>query len=244
MTSPVYLFGTCLLDLYDPLAGMDAAKLLEFVGHQVIFPQDQSCCGQPPYNSGYANEAKAVAAKQLSIFGEQSHPLIVPSASCAAMFKHHYPALFAGSPLEQKALSLAERTFELLDFIADKLPYDSLRTRPLVSVALHISCSARREMRVAERWLEILNKMPNISATEPAYAQECCGFGGTFAVKSPDISAKMTRDKASHLENTGADLIISGDGGCLLSLGGYLEKSGSHTRVMHVNRFLARQFKL
>lgn len=245
MTSvqPVYLFGTCLIDMYYPTAGLDAAALLELCGYQVEYPLAQTCCGQPAYNSGYTKESYDVAAHTVRLFSQQNYPLIVPSASCASMIKHEYPSLLARqSELSRLANSLAARTFELIDFIADLLPFDQLAKQKEQTVCLHASCSSQRAMPVADRWREVLSSIPGVSLLEPEDAAECCGFGGTFAVKSPVLSNTMTKDKAAKLLAGSPDCIASGDCGCLMSLGNHIKYLHGHDPCLHIASILANAF--
>ena len=240
---PVYLFGTCLVDTFYPESGIDAISLLELCGYRVIFPQEQTCCGQPPYNSGEEKSARDVAKHTLSIFSKQAFPLIVPSASCAGMIKHHYPALFqAGTKEHEQAIELGKRTYELIEFITPKLPYHQQIDESQTTISLHRSCSALREMQVAEHWLTILTKLKGVSVTLPDQESECCGFGGTFAIKSPDISAAMTRDKCKHLLSEKPSRILSGDCGCLLNISGHLSFNKQDIPTLHIARFIAQRF--
>jgi len=241
----VYLFGTCLIDMFYPQAGLDAVALLELSGYEVIYPQAQTCCGQPPYNSGFRPPAVKIAKQTIQLFSAKDIPLIVPSASCAGMIKHHYPTLFGPQSLETKqAKQLAQRTFELIDFIADKLPYTQQPSRPPIKVTLHESCSALREMAVANSWRQVLNKLENISVTYPENRQECCGFGGTFSVKSDAISAVMTQDKCQNLLNTEGKQILSGDCGCLMNIGEHLKFESKKDPCLHLASFLVEHFGL
>lgn len=239
----VYLFGTCLIDAYYPEAGLAALQLLETCGLEVRYPQAQTCCGQPPYNSGYPEQSIAVAKQTIALFSEPALPLIVPSASCAGMIKHHYPELLKAEPdWQQRAQALASRSFELIDFLLERLPYELLENAPRQVVALHMSCSALRETGSAENWQKLLERMPNVETRLPEYAQECCGFGGTFSIKSPDLSLVMTADKCRHLINTEADTIVSGDCGCLLSLSTYAREQALPFNAQHLASFVAQQF--
>lgn len=248
MAEKVYLFGTCLVDMFYPESGIDALRLLELCGYEVIFPQGQTCCGQPPYNSGFKAPAQAVAQQTIDLFSKQEHPVVVPSASCAGMIKHQYPKLFEYDKLyKAKADSLAKRTFELIDFIEDKLPYEKANPEPSMSVALHESCAAQREMATAHQWRSVLSKLPEVEVYIPARHQECCGFGGTFSVKSEKLSAVMTEDKAKALLDTNADCISSGDCGCLMNLQGHIEHStkttsDQSTPIKPLTRLIAERF--
>lgn len=233
----VYFYGTCLIDLLYPEAGLSAIELLEREGVRVRFPQEQTCCGQPPYNSGYRHEAITIAAKQVALFSE-SIPLVVPSASCAGMIKHHYTELLQGHPLHAQALDLSERTYEFSEFLNRVLKVQLKDQGAPVKVALHTSCSARREMQVGEDGMALLKQLDQVEVYEPERAQECCGFGGTFSVKQPEISAAMAEDKCKALNDTGASQVVSGDCGCLMNVGGVMEKSGRDMTTAHLATFL------
>ncbi len=219
----VYLFGTCLIDVFYPEAGMAVVHLLEREGIEVVFPQQQTCCGQPAYNAGRLGQARAVAIAQLELFAEP-WPVIVPSASCADMLRHQYPKLFKGHALEHLATDLAARTYEFSQFLVEVLNIQLQDTGAPVSLAVHHSCSARRAMGVAGYTGQLLAQLQQVTTREPAYAEECCGFGGTFAVSTPELSAAMSADKCAHLQATGAQTFITGDCGCLLNLNGTLDK--------------------
>ncbi len=233
----VYYFGTCLVDMFYPDAGLAGVKLLEHAGCKVIYPQAQSCCGQPPFNSGFRDEAAAVAINQLALF-DQGHDLIVPSGSCAGMIKHHWPELLAGGPHEAAAKALAARTYELSEYLIDVLDIELTDTGPALDICLHTSCSARREMGVAEQGKALLAKLSNVTVKVAQYETECCGFGGTFSVKQPEISAAMAADKATHLAATGAKQFVCGDSGCLMNISGTLGKQGLNLNPSHLYDFV------
>ncbi len=233
----VYFFGTCVIDLLFPQAGLSAMRLLRREGIRVVYPQDQTCCGQPAYNSGYRREAREVARAQLDLF-ESDLPVVVPSASCGGMFRVHYPRLFYGTPDQARAQRLADRVYELSEFLVRVLDFRPEDLGPAVKVAVHNSCSARREIHVADATLELLGRLANVEAVEPDQARECCGFGGTFAIKQPEISAAMAGDKADAVVATGASLLVGQDCGCLLNLDGTLRKQGRGPGVKHIAEFL------
>lgn len=230
----VYLMGTCLVDSFYPQAGMDAISLIEREGVKVIFPQGQTCCGQPAYNSGYDQEAREVARQQLKAFAEDI-PVVVMMGSCAAMVHHDYISLFAGQPEQLQAQALAERTFEFSEFMVNVLQVELKETaQQPVKVALHTSCSARRSMQVAEEHKAVLSGLSGVQVVEPERVTECCGFGGTFAVKQADISAAMSADKADNIAATGADVLTSADCGCLMNISGTLDKQGRSMPAKHL----------
>lgn len=239
----VYLFGTCLVDMFYPESGLDAIALLRLCGFEVVFPQEQTCCGQPPYNSGFNEPAAAIAEQTVRLFSHHDYPLIVPSASCAGMIKKHYPELLKDKPgIKEQAEQLAERTFELIDFITDKLPYAQCNVQSTHRVALHQSCASQREMHVDESWKNVLERLPGVEVRLPERHTECCGFGGTFAVKSEAISSVMTDDKAKALLEQSPDCITSGDCGCLMNIAGRIEYLGDRTPSKPLARFIAERF--
>lgn len=233
----VYFFGTCLMDGFHPEAGLSAMRLMKREGVRVVFPQAQSCCGQPARNSGYAPEALAVARHQLNAFPE-NWPIVVASGSCAGMMRHHYPKMFAGTADEAKAAAFAGRVHELTWFLVHVLKVQLHDYGPPVTLAMHSSCSARREMGVVQESLDLLGQLANVKVVSLDREAECCGFGGTFAVKQPGISGAMVTDKVASVVASGADLLLSGDCGCLMNIGGALEKAGHAVGTKHIAQFL------
>jgi len=233
----VLLFGTCLVDLLYPQAGLAAMRLLRQAGLRVGFPAGQTCCGQPAWNSGFRDHARRVARLQLDVLAGDAQ-VVVPSASCAGMFREHYPRMFAGTADEPRARQLAGRVVELCELL-ERLPGLDLTDRgPPLTVALHQSCSARRELGTAPAAARLLARLAHITVIEPDHATECCGFGGTFAVKQPEISAAMAADKATAIDATGAELLVSQDAGCLTNIGGTAAKAGLRLRVQHIAELL------
>ncbi|MBN3856460.1 (Fe-S)-binding protein [Paraburkholderia sp. Ac-20340] len=254
----VYLFATCLVDLFVPQAGIDAVKLLEREGLTVHFPRGQSCCGQPAYSSGNPRQAREVARAQLGLF-EQPWPVIVPSGSCAGMMRHHWPALFdsddAGDPARDKAdaaraTAIAGRVYELTEFLVRVLDIDlgphgaysdAARDQPEERVVLHTSCGARREMGTRVHGVEAVDALPGVTRIEHERESECCGFGGTFSLKHPDISGAMVADKIASACATGCNRLVSADCGCLLNIGHAAQRKGSPLEVEHLASFLWRR---
>ncbi|MBN3801262.1 (Fe-S)-binding protein [Burkholderia sp. Ac-20392] len=241
----VYLFATCLVDLFVPEAGLDAVRLLEREGLTVHYPRGQSCCGQPAYSSGNPDEARRVAAAQLDLFA-QPWPVIVPSGSCGGMIRHHWPALFADDAVHgPKARAIAERTYELTEFLVHVLDVrlDALAA-PVGTderVVLHTSCAARREMDTRVHGVALVDALPGVTRIEHERESECCGFGGTFSLKHPDISGAMVRDKVASACATGCDRLVSADCGCLLNIGHAADKAGAPLPVEHLASFLWRR---
>jgi len=239
MTTPqtIYFFGTCLIDLLYPKAGLAGMQLIRRAGVEVIFPEDQTCCGQPAFNSGYRDEALAVARAQLACF-KREVPVVVPSGSCAGMIKTHWPELFVGEPDEAQALAVVGRTYELTEFLVDVMDVRLADLGEPAKIAVHTSCSARREMGVADRIQKLLGQLDGVEVLIQDREAECCGFGGTFAVKQADIAGAMVKDKTDALRATGAERVISQDCGCLMNIGGALEHQGDGPATQHIAEFL------
>lgn len=217
----VYFFSTCVVDLMAPQAGVDAIALIQAAGIEVDFPAAQTCCGQPAYTSGYTEEARRVARAQLDLF-PQPWPVVVPSGSCAGMMVHAWPKLFADEPrLADRARDVARRVVEFSAFASDVLgmaePTPARQAAP-VKVALHTSCAARREMGTHVPSEALLRALPGVELVEPARVAECCGFGGTFSARHPAISGAMVNDKLDAVRDSGAEVLVSADCGCLLNL--------------------------
>jgi L-lactate dehydrogenase complex protein LldE len=244
----VYLFATCLIDQFAPEAGLDAVRLLEREGIRVHFPADQTCCGQPAFSSGYPDEARAVARVQLQLF-PQPWPVVVPAGSCAAMIRHQYPKLFAADPvLAARAAALAERVFELTEFLVHVVGFDRADVGAPCTVAVHTNCHARREMGSHLTSRALLAGLGNVKVVDQAREDECCGFGGAFSVRHPAISEAIVTDKVESLVASGGERVVSADCGCLFNIAGRAEHidhaSGRGTPTLpgeHIASFLWRR---
>ncbi len=216
----VYLYATCLVDQFAPQAGLDTVQLLEREGITVHFPEQQTCCGQPAHSSGFADEARAVAARQLGLFPEP-WPIVVPSGSCAGMMRHHYPKLFADDAARlAQALDVSARIYELSEFLVQVVGFDRPDLGPPCTVAIHTSCHARREMGCHDTSLALLAVLGQVQVKQPARVEECCGFGGTFALTYPDISQAIVTEKVVAIQQTGVDRVVSADCGYLFNITG------------------------
>lgn len=238
----IYYFGTCLIDLLFPRAGLAGMQLIREAGVRVIFPDNQTCCGQPAFNSGYRHEALDVARALLQCF-PRDIPIVVPSGSCAGMIKQHWPELFEGETDAEAANAVAARTFELTEFLVKGLQLKLTDLGEPTKIAIHTSCSARREMAVAEHIESLVAQLDKVEVLEQERKPECCGFGGTFAIKQADISGAMVRDKTDSLRATGAERVISQDCGCLMNIGGAFAKQGAKQgnhppATQHIAEFL------
>lgn len=236
----IALFVTCLVDIHRPSVGFAAIKLLEDAGCTVEVPLAQTCCGQPAYNSGDRRSAQDVARQVIDAFGGFDH-VVAPSGSCAAMISRHYPALFADSDphWHARAVELAGRTHELTALLHDVLGRARIHARLDGVAAYHDSCSGLRELGVRAQPRALLSRVEGLSVKNLAEPEQCCGFGGTFCVKYPDISTRMVSDKTRDIAATGADILLAGDMGCLLNMAGRLHREGSAVRAFHVAEVLA-----
>lgn len=233
----VYFFCTCLVDLFVPEAGLDAVTLLERAGVRVHFPEAQTCCGQPAYTSGQPEEARAVARQQLGLFPEP-WPIVLPSGSCAGMIRHHYPTLFAGTPDLADAEAVAQRTWELSEFLVEVLKVQLTDIGEPTSVALHTSCSARRETGALKATRSLLGQLEQVNLKIQDHESECCGFGGMFSVRHPEIAGGIVRDKVAAINSCGAQSMVTGDCGCMLNIKGHAQKVGCPIQGQHLASFL------
>ncbi|MFZ4406877.1 MAG: (Fe-S)-binding protein [Paracraurococcus sp.] len=235
----VALFVTCLVDLYRPNVGFSAIKLLEDAGCLVEVPEAQTCCGQPAYNTGDRRTAQDLARPVIDAFLPYDYT-VVPSGSCGGQISHHYPGLFQDDPhYRGKSEALAAKTFELVSFLTDVLGVESVNARYDGVVTYHDSCSGLRELGIKAQPRKLLAGMPGVTVKEMPDAEICCGFGGTFCVKYPDISTRMVTDKTKSIASTGADTLLAGDMGCLLNMAGRLSREGTPVKVRHVAEVLA-----
>jgi L-lactate dehydrogenase complex protein LldE len=235
----VALFVTCLVDLYRPTIGFSAIDLLERAGCVVEVPRAQTCCGQPAYNSGDRATARDLARQVVEAFLPYDFT-IVPSGSCAGMIAHHIPGLLAGDAAwEDKARALAAKTHELVAFLADRRGLRLTGLRHEGSVTYHDSCSGLRELGIRAQPRALLADIAGLTLKELPDADVCCGFGGTFCVKYPDISTRMVDDKVRAIAATGAETVLAGDLGCLLNIAGRLRRQGVPVQARHVAEVLA-----
>ncbi len=237
LKSEVYFFGTCLVDLFFPKEGLAGMKLLEREGIKVIYPKNQTCCGQPAFNSGYRKEALKVARAQIKCF-PKNIPIIVPSGSCAGMIKFHWRDLFKGESDFEAAILVVERVFEFTEFLVDKLEIKLTDLGEPTQIAIHTSCSSRNEMKIEDKIEQLVSQLSEVEVLEQERKSECCGFGGTFAVKQADISGSMVQDKTNTLLATNASCVISQECGCLMNIGGALEKQNAPMKSQHIAQFL------
>ncbi len=238
----VALFVPCYVDLITPEVGVSVVRLLRKLGVEVIYPEGQTCCGQPAFNSGFFDEARSVARHFLDVFeGERFDYVVCPSGSCATMVSHYYPFLLEERPAErERAEAMGGRVRELSDFLVNVVGANAgdLGARYEGRAVFHTGCHGRRELGLLEEPRELLEGVEGLELVEWPNEELCCGFGGTFSVKMPDISTAMADEKIKALEGSGADTLISGDSSCLMHLAGRLRRTGHDTRVLHLAQVL------
>ena len=234
----VGLFVTCLVDTQRPSVGFAAIKLLESAGCTVEVPLAQTCCGQPAYNAGDRRTARDLAVGIVAAFRDYDY-VVAPSGSCAGMLKHHLPHLFDDDPnLRDAADALASRVYELVSFLTDVLDVKDTGARFAGTVTYHDSCSGLRELGIRQQPRDLL-RAAGATLVEMAEPEICCGFGGLFCVKYPEISVRMVSDKTRDIAATAADTLLAGDMGCLMNMAGRLQREGHQVHVRHVAEVLA-----
>jgi L-lactate dehydrogenase complex protein LldE len=218
----VALFVTCFNDTLFPRTGRAVVRVLERLGCEVEFPLEQTCCGQMHLNAGYAREGVALARRFARVFAG-SEAVVTPSASCAAMLRHHVDT----------------EVYELSEFVVDRLGVEDVGAYFPHRVTFHPTCHSLRELKVGDRALRLLRAVRGIELVELPQAEECCGFGGTFAVKNPDVSAAMVADKVRSVLDTGAEVVCAADNSCLMQIGGALSRQRTGVRTLHLAEVLA-----
>ncbi|SFE82153.1 (Fe-S)-binding protein [Alteribacillus iranensis] len=233
----VSLFITCLTDIFYPDVGKNVVELLERHGCEVDFPEKQTCCGQPAFNSGYHKDAKKAAKHMIETF-EHAEKVVTPSGSCAAMFKE-YPSLLKDEiRWRERAEQLAGKTYELTQFLYRVLHVTNTGATLQGVATYHTSCHMVRLLGETEAPYVLLSNVQGLELKELPNKQNCCGFGGTFAVKMSTISEQMVDEKVEHIEETEADVLIGADNGCLMNIGGRIQKEKKPIKVMHIAEVL------
>jgi L-lactate dehydrogenase complex protein LldE len=239
MGNRVSLFVTCMVDQLFPRVGMAMAKVIERLGYQVDFPENQTCCGQPAFNSGYRGEARTVARYFLDTF-ESSERIVVPSGSCTAMIVHHFADLFSKEPATlDRVHALEKRVWEFSTFLTEVAGVEDVGAYLEDVVTFHDGCHALRELGVKDAPRRLLAHVRGLELREMKPAEECCGFGGTFAVKFAELSGAMANTKIEAILGTGARTVVSLDPSCLMQIQGALSRAGSDIRTMHLAEVLA-----
>jgi len=239
----IALFATCLADAMFPRAAIATVELLERLGHQVVFPAGQTCCGQMHVNTGYLREATALVRHHVDVFEHESHDVAVaPSGSCVGSVRHQHATVArrAGDePLARRAEAVAERTYELSELLVDVLGVTDVGAYYPHRVTYHPTCHSMRMLRVGDKPLQLLRAVRGLTLLELPAADSCCGFGGTFAIKNADTSTAMLADKMTHVMESGAEVCTAGDSSCLMHIGGGLSRIRARVRTVHLAEILA-----
>jgi L-lactate dehydrogenase complex protein LldE len=236
----ITLFIPCLVDAVCPHVGEAMVRVLERLGLELDCPTDQTCCGQPAFTSGFRREARVAARRFIGVF-EGAGIIVSPSGSCVHMVRHHYAELFKDDPAwRQRAEAIAARTFEFTEFLVDVLKVEDLGASYAGRATYHDSCHLLRGIRVKEQPRRLLRRVAGLELVEMKDSDYCCGFGGAFAVKYPDISGAMVNDKVDHIVNSGADIVVGCDTGCLLNIAGAVHRRRLPIKTMHIAQILAK----
>jgi L-lactate dehydrogenase complex protein LldE len=235
----VTLFVPCFVDLLYPRVAISMVQILERLGHRVEFPETLTCCGQPAFNSGFWQEARAVAGKVLEQL-QEAEVVVIASGSCGAMLKVFCPELFARTQLAEAARRLAAKCFEFSDFLVTRLGVTDVGARFPAKVTFHDGCHGLRELGKKKPPRELLGRVRDLTLLEMKEAETCCGFGGTFAAKFPMISTAMGEVKCVSALETGADYLVSNDSSCLMQIQGVLDRQGSRVKTVHLAELLAQ----
>jgi L-lactate dehydrogenase complex protein LldE len=235
----VSLFVPCFVDAIYPNAALAAAKVIERLGHEVDFPEKQTCCGQPPFNTGMWDESREVARRQLRVF-ESCETIVSISGSCGAMMKVFYPELFKGDRDEATAIAVSKMTHEFSDFLVNVLKVEDVGAVFNEKVTFHDGCHGLRELGLKTPPRQLLSHVKGLELIEMKEAETCCGFGGMFSVKFPSISSAMGEVKCDSIAETGVETIVSNDSSCLMHISGMLERQGRPKRVLHLAEVLEK----
>lgn len=235
----VNLFATCLVDSFFPETGEATVRLLRHFGVEVTVPSGQTCCGKPPDSAGYSRESKKAAEHFLSVFSGED-PVVIPSGSCASMVKNHYPELFNNDRrLREQAESVARRTYELTQFLVNVLRAHDAGLRASGVITYHASCQLSRELGVREEPVLLLQSLQGARFVRLPNADRCCGFGGIFMARQPEISMALADEKADFIVATGADTVTGCDHGCLMNIADAMRRRNSSVQVKHIAQVLA-----
>ncbi len=235
----VALFATCLVDLFFPQVGEATVRLLRRLGLRVTYPAGQTCCGQPLFNNGFHGEAAGIARRTIALL-EPAECIVVPSGSCACMLKKEYLHLFQDDPaMLERAVRLAGKTYELSDFLVRVLGQDDVGARFTGAATYHPSCHLLRGLGIADAPTRLLQKVQGLALRELPAAENCCGFGGSFAVKFPEVSNAILQEKIRNIRSSGAEVLVANDCGCLMHMGGGLRRGGHPVRTLHLAEILA-----
>jgi len=234
------LFLTCLGDQFYTSTLQNMTQILERIGVELVFPPEQTCCGQPLYNNGFEDKTRAVALNFIHAFGKSDAPIIAPSGSCVSMVMHHYASLFKeGTPEHELAKDIASRTYEFTDYLVNVLKVTDVGAVYPHKVTYHATCHYLRELRLKTEAKALLNEVKDLEFVQLSEEETCCGFGGSFTVTFPEVSRSIMDNKVNDIVASGADTVVMCEPGCLMNIAGGLHKAGSKVRAMHIIDLLA-----
>ncbi len=237
----VSIFITCLVDLFYPSIGLSMVNVLRKMGLKLTFPADQTCCGQPAFNNGYIDESKRLALRFISVF-EKADFIVAPSGSCVYMVKHHYPMLFRDDPqILSRVRAVSSRLYELSEFLVNVCKQTDLGAKFPGNVTYHESCHLLRGLGIKQEPRDLINSVAGAHLIEMNKSDQCCGFGGAFYLKYPDISQAIVNEKTDNIIASGADTVTGADAGCLMNISAALRKKKSQIRVLHLAELLNGQ---
>lgn len=240
MATKVTLFIPCFVDQLVPQVALDMVTVLRRIGWDIDYPEEQTCCGQPAFNAGFSNEARPVAERFVRVF-RQAETIVCPSGSCTTMVRCFYPELLKSSAWREDAIALTKRIFEFSEFLVDVAQVTDVGAAFPYRVTYHDSCHLLRELHIARQPRELMRQVKGLELVDLPYSEECCGFGGAFSFKFPEISGAMGDVKANHVESTGADYVTACDSSCLMQIEGVLRRKKAHAKTIHIAQILAAQ---
>lgn len=242
MSNKVYLFATCLGQGIYGKTVLNTINLLKREGVEVIYKKDQTCCGQPGFNSGFFDESRKVALYNMDLFNED-YPILIPSGSCAGMMSHDYVELFKGRKEEQRARDFAKRVYSIAKYLDEVLKVNYEDKGDPIKITWHSNCHDLRIAKTIKNCKNLIAKLKNVELVELEHEEECCGFGGTFAVKEPEISNAMALEKIKDIQNQNVDYVVSADAGCLMNISGTLSRNNSKIKAVHLYDFLWKRLQ-
>ncbi len=235
----VSLFIPCFVDQLNPQVGIDVVRVLRRIGYEIDFPEDQTCCGQPAFNTGYWDEARPLAERFVRVF-TGAEAVVSPSGSCTTMVRNFYPELLQGTHWHDEAVRLGQRVYEFAEFLVKVAKVTDVGATFPHKVTYHDSCHGLRELHMKQEPRELLRNVRGLELVEMPYSEDCCGFGGTFSTKFPMISAAMGDTKAGNIEKSGAEYVAAADSSCLMHIEGILRRKNSTARTIHLASILAQ----
>ncbi|MDE0291338.1 MAG: (Fe-S)-binding protein [Candidatus Dadabacteria bacterium] len=236
----IRLFISCLVDNFFPQVGEAMLRVLSGMGLEIEFPQEQTCCGQPAFNSGHAKEAEKVACHFLDVFGDGDEAIVCPSGSCVSMVKHYYAELFRNDPEKlSRVEKIASNIYEFSEFVFQRKEALNLNSAYKGRVTFHDSCHALRELGISSQPRELIKSLDGVELVEMEMADACCGFGGTFSIKYPEVSKSMLQEKTDSILDSGADAVVSTDMGCLMNIKGLVSRKKMPVKVLHLAELIA-----